>query len=199
MIVLVSWQDDCRTGGERRKQSFWLTKFFEIYSVNQKFSYVFPCRRIETCGVRRCEAINLFQTEMLHVSQPRSGKRTSEPLLYYWCLPVSVCESAAQQQKMVILNLFSTAWSQRKKNLKHRIEWNVFHSHRMLVADIAVLRSVQQAAATKVSGRPRTSSTAPRRTKWTEQLLLSKTVSFPPRTQIGLNLQKRKMRSGWSF
>jgi len=46
---------------------------------------------------------------------------------------------------------------------------------RMLVADIAVLRSVQQAAATKVSGRPRTSSTVPRRTKWTEQLLLSKT------------------------
>ena len=33
-------------------------------------------------------------------------KRTSEPLLYSLCLPVSVCESAVQHQKYVKICLF---------------------------------------------------------------------------------------------
>ena len=33
-----TWPDDCKTGGERTKCSFWYTKFLENYSVNMNFS-----------------------------------------------------------------------------------------------------------------------------------------------------------------
>ena len=37
--------------------------------------------------------------------------RTSEPLLYSWCQPASVCESAEQQPKNGQTCSFSTAWA----------------------------------------------------------------------------------------
>ena len=36
--MLGTWPDDCRTGGERTKLSFWCTKFLDNYSVNLNFS-----------------------------------------------------------------------------------------------------------------------------------------------------------------
>ena len=45
-----------------------------------------------------------------------SGEKiTSEPLLYSWCLPASVCESAVQQPKHGNYVLFSTSWLLRRE------------------------------------------------------------------------------------
>ena len=37
-MKLGTWSDDCRTGGDRTKLSFWNTQFLEKYSVNLIFS-----------------------------------------------------------------------------------------------------------------------------------------------------------------
>ena len=97
-------------GGKKREASLQCipqAAFSKIHSVQgvalavaRNCSY-----RGKTCG--SWPSLGLFSSSFWTTTKQ---KRTSEPLLYNWCLPASVCESVYINQKMAKIVLFSSAW-----------------------------------------------------------------------------------------